>query len=123
LVPAAFYLSKSHHQQRTLTAGFPDGVKTRSATAQRGTSRCDPANRSIRKAMRPLAFCGVGDKKKIHSDQRRPAYLAARVNEAKDVLRRHHRRLRTRLHLSNASPTRMVLARAVTFSTIIEAFD
>jgi hypothetical protein len=25
--------------------------------------------------------------KKIHPDQRRPAYLAARVNEAKDVLR------------------------------------
>src|SRR5262249_28075588 len=29
--------------------------------------------------------------KKLHSDQRRPAYLALRVDEAKDVLRRYHR--------------------------------
>ena len=42
--------------------------------------------------------------KKFHPDQRRPTYSAARANEAKDVLRRHHRKLQTPLHLSNASP-------------------
>jgi hypothetical protein len=61
--------------------------------------------------------------KKFHPDQRRPTYSAARANEAKDVLRRHHRRLQTPLHLKQCVAARMVLARAVTFSTIIEAFD
>jgi hypothetical protein len=40
--------------------------------------------------------------KKIHPDQRRPAYPAALVNEAKDVLRRHHRKLRTLVRLTNS---------------------
>jgi hypothetical protein len=44
--------------------------------------------------------------KKIHSDQRRSAYLTASVNEAKDALRRHHRKLRTLLRLINAQPRR-----------------
>jgi hypothetical protein len=61
--------------------------------------------------------------KKSYPDQRRPTYSAARVNEAKDVLRRYHRRLRTRLHSKQCPAARMVLARAVTFSTIVEAFD
>jgi hypothetical protein len=69
-----------YYRQRTLTAGFPDGVKTRSATVQ---------------------AC-----KEIHPDQRRPAYPTARVNEAKDVLRRHNRKLRTLVRLTNSWPRR-----------------